>query len=221
MQRAFLLHCLLPGTAALLLAQAHPSIHQLQAEDHFHKPAPPVEVTPVRLGLEVLLSDSIDLIRGKRLALVTNQTGRDHQGRPNYQLLLSLPDVELKVIFSPEHGLLGEAAAGESVRYGDKFQTLPPVISLYGDVRKPTPDMLRDVDLILYDIQDIGARFYTYISTLGLVLEAAGEQQIPVLVLDRPDPLTGIRIGGPRLDPDYRSFVGFYPLPIQYGLTVG
>jgi len=152
---------------------------------------------------------------------VTNQTGVDHNGIPNYQRLMDLEGVTLKVIFSPEHGLFGEAAAGDTVTYRDTIASLPKVISLYGKTRKPTPEMLAGVTLILYDIQDVGARFYTYITTLGLVMEAAGALDIPVLVLDRPNPLGGVAVEGPLLRPKFRSFVGYYPIPIRYGLTVG
>ncbi|NOZ75632.1 MAG: DUF1343 domain-containing protein [FCB group bacterium] len=205
----------------LVTGQPHPSIHQLQSEEQARKPVVPSDRVAIRVGLEVLLSDSLHLITGKSVALVTNHTGKDHAGTPNFQRLLATPNIQLKVIFSPEHGLFGEAAAGQTVRYGKQMIALPPVISLYGKTRKPTPDMLEGVDLILYDIQDIGARFYTYISTLGQVMEAAGALHIPVMVLDRPNPLTGIRVDGPPLLDGYQSFVGAYPIPIQYGLTVG
>jgi len=177
--------------------------------------------TPVITGLENLLTNHVDRIQGQVLALVTNQTGVDHNGIPNYQRLMDLEGVTLKVIFSPEHGLFGEAAAGDTVTYRDTIASLPKVISLYGKTRKPTPEMLAGVTLILYDIQDVGARFYTYITTLGLVMEAAGALDIPVLVLDRPNPLGGVAVEGPLLRPKFRSFVGYYPIPIRYGLTVG
>jgi len=130
-------------------------------------------------------------------------------------------DITIKVIFSPEHGLFGEAAAGEKVSYDGQIKTLPKVISLYGKNRKPTNIQLKDVDIIIYDIQDIGARFYTYISTLGLVMESAAKSNIKVLVLDRPNPITGNIIEGPTLDLKYQTFVGYYPIPTRYGLTVG
>lgn len=123
-------------------------------------------------------------------------------------------------IFSPEHGFTGNLPAGEHVDYNSVFYELPPVISLYGKTRKPTQEMLSNIDLIIYDIQDVGARFYTYISTLGLVMEAAGEANIPVIVLDRPNPI-GRRIDGPILDENYKSFIGKYPIPVQYGMTIG
>lgn len=197
------------------------SIHQLQSEEHRDQPEPEVNLVHVRTGLDVLLDDYTNDLRGQTVALVTNQTGIDHDGVPNYTRLMQIQDVNLKVIFSPEHGLFGEAAAGEKVQYQDELKSLPEVISLYGQTRKPTPEMLNGVTLILYDIQDVGARFYTYISTLGLVMEAAAELEIPVWVLDRPNPLRGDRIEGPLLTTEYKSFVGYYPIPIQYGLTVG
>jgi len=171
--------------------------------------------------LDVLLIQQSEKLKDKTIALVTNHTGVDKDGIPSYQRLLELEEVNLKVIFSPEHGLFGEASAGEKVKYSDSTEELPTVISLYGKTKKPTAEMLENVDIILYDIQDIGARFYTYISTLGLVMEAAGELEITVMVLDRPNPIRGDRIEGPVLDMAFKSFVGYYPIPIQYGLTVG
>jgi len=208
---AFLLSCGITGQ----------SIHQLQSEAAAGKPAIPVNISKVRTGLDVLLETRLDDIKGKSIALVTNKSGVDHQGRPNYERLLDLPGVNLKMIFSPEHGLFGEAADGEKVEYDGKILTLPPLVSLYGKNRKPDPNILDDLDLIIYDIQDIGARFYTYISTLGLVMEAAAEAHIPVLILDRPNPITGSHVEGPALNMEHRSFVGSYPIPIRYGLTVG
>ncbi|NQV37011.1 MAG: DUF1343 domain-containing protein [Candidatus Marinimicrobia bacterium] len=206
---------------SFLFTQEHPSTHQTQSEKYKGKPVPSVDIAEVRTGLDVLLSDSLHIIQGKSIALVTNQTGIDQNGTPNYERLMNLDNINLKVIFSPEHGLFGEAAAGEKVSYGVHEIELPTVISLYGKNRKPTSEMLKDVDIILYDIQDIGARFYTYITTCGLVMEAAGELGIPVVILDRPNPIRGDRIEGPILNKEYQSFVGYYPIPIQYGLTIG
>ena len=204
---------------AILSAQSTRSIHQIQSEYYKTVPTPSVDKVSVLTGLDVLLEKKIDLITGKAIALVTNQTGVDRYGIPNYKRLLALDDIYLKVIFSPEHGLFGEA--DEEITYDKKITDLPEVFSLYGTVRKPTPEMLQGVDLIIYDIQDIGARFYTYISTLGLVMEAAAELQIPVLVLDRPNPIRSDIVEGPLLDLNYQSFVGKYPIPIRYGWTVG
>ena len=206
-------------TITFLSAQTRKSTHQIQAEYYKTITTPPVNKVTVLTGLDVLLEKKIDLITGKAIALITNQTGIDRYGIPNYKRLLSLDDIHLKVIFSPEHGLFGEA--DEEITYDKKIADLPEVFSLYGTVRKPTPEMLQGVDLIIYDIQDIGARFYTYISTLGLVMEAAAELQIPVLVLDRPNPIRSDIVEGPLLDLKYQSFVGKYPIPIRYGWTVG
>ena len=133
---------------------------------------------------------------------------------------MQLSDVDLKAIFAPEHGFFGKVSRGQKVD-DLKQDGLPVIYSLYGKTDKPTPDMFEGLDVIIYDIQDIGARFYTYISTLGLVMEAAAEADIPVIVLDRPNPLNGITIEGPVLDINYKSFVGMYPIPIRYLLTIG
>ena len=206
-------------TITFLSAQTRKSTHQIQAEYYKTITTPPVHKVTVLTGLDVLLEKKIDLITGKAIALITNQTGIDRYGIPNYKRMLALDEIHLKVIFSPEHGLFGEA--DEEITYDKKIADLPEVFSLYGAVRKPTPEMLQGVDLIIYDIQDIGARFYTYISTLGLVMEAAAELQIPVLVLDRPNPIRSDIVEGPLLDLKYQSFVGKYPIPIRYGWTVG
>ena len=206
-------------TIAFISAQTRQSTHQIQSEYYKTIMNPPVDRVTVLTGLDVLLEKRIDLITGKSIALVTNQTGIDRYGIPNYKRLLALDDVHLKVIFSPEHGLFGEA--DEEITYNKKIADIPRVISLYGSVRKPTSEMLQGVDLIIYDIQDIGARFYTYISTLGLVMEAAGALQLPVLVLDRPNPIRSDIVEGPLLDLNYQSFVGKYPIPIRYGWTIG
>ena len=206
-------------TITFISAQTRKSTHQVQSEYYKTIMTPPVDRVTVLTGLDVLLEKKIDLITGKSIALVTNQTGIDRYGIPNYKRLLALDDVHLKVVFSPEHGLFGEA--DEEITYNKKIADIPRVISLYGSVRKPTSEMLQGVDLIIYDIQDIGARFYTYISTLGLVMEAAGALQLPVLVLDRPNPIRSDIVEGPLLDLNYQSFVGKYPIPIRYGWTIG
>jgi|TARA_Y100000294_G_scaffold143311_1_gene137768 uncharacterized protein YbbC (DUF1343 family) len=188
------------------------------------KPDQPIKlqkVAEVKVGLDVLLDEKLGVINGKSIGLVTNQTGVDGNGKPNYERLMALDDVELKIIFSPEHGLFGEAAAGEKVNYNGQMKALPKVVSLYGKNRKPSPEQLVGLDIIIYDIQDIGARFYTYISTLGMVMEAAAEAGAQVIVLDRPNPITGYHVEGPILDLKHQSFVGYYPIPIRYGLTVG
>ena len=174
----------------------------------------------VQTGLDVLINEKLEIIKGKKVGLVTNHTGVDRSGKPNYEILMQLSDVDLKAIFAPEHGFFGKVSRGQKVD-DLKQDGLPVIYSLYGKTDKPTPDMFEGLDVIIYDIQDIGARFYTYISTLGLVMEAAAEADIPVIVLDRPNPLNGITIEGPVLDINYKSFVGMYPIPIRYLLTIG
>ena len=195
-------------------------IHQSQSIYFKNKPEPLTEKIKVLNGIDVLLKKKLHFIQSRKIALVTNHSGVDKNLVPNYKRLMEVEDVELKVIFSPEHGLFGESEAGEKINYTE-LKELPKVISLYGGTRKPSAEMLDGVNLIIYDIQDIGARFYTYISTLGLVMEAGAELGIPVLVLDRPNPIRGDIIEGPILDIKYQSFVGQYPVATRYGGTVG
>ncbi len=176
---------------------------------------------PVRTGLDVLLSERQELIRGKRVGIITNQTGRTADGRFIADVIQRIPGVTLTALFGPEHGIRGKRAAGAFVESYRDSATGVTVYSLYGKNRKPSPAMLDSVDVLLFDIQDIGARFYTYISTMGLAMEAAAEKGIPFVVLDRPNPITGDIVEGPVLQPDFSSFVGMYPIPIRHGLTVG
>ena len=202
----------------LLAAQAYESIHQLQSKYYSSISSPPVDKVHIKTGIDILLDKKQNLIADKRIALVTNQTGVDQYGVANYKRLMDLEKIKLEVVFSPEHGIFGET--DKEVTYNDGIKNLPKIYSLYGAVRKPTREMLDGIDIIIYDIQDIGARFYTYISTLGLVMEAAAELNIPVLVLDRPNPIRGDIVEGPILDIEYQSFIGKYPIPIRYGWTV-
>ena len=202
----------------LLAAQAYESIHQSQSKYYSSISTPPVDKVHIKTGIDILLDKKQNLIADKRIALVTNQTGVDLYGVANYKRLMDLENTKLEVVFSPEHGIFGET--DKEVTYNDGIKNLPKIYSLYGAVRKPTREMLDGIDIIIYDIQDIGARFYTYISTLGLVMEAAAELNIPVLVLDRPNPIRGDIVEGPILDIEYQSFIGKYPIPIRYGWTV-
>lgn len=160
----------------------------------------------------------IPLLRGKRVAVVTNQTGMIG---PVHLVdsLLSI-GVDITMVFAPEHGFRGEASAGEQVADERDKRTGLPLVSLYGKNKKPSPAQLADVDLLLFDIQDVGVRFYTYISTLHYVMEAAAEQDKPVIVLDRPNP-NGFYVDGPVLDTAFRSFVGMHPVPLVHGMTIG
>lgn len=175
----------------------------------------------VRPGADVLLDSEFALIKGKRVGLVTNHSALLSDGRHLADALHASPDVKLVVLFGPEHGIRGDAPDGRTVRDSIDAATGIPVYSLYGAIRKPTPEMLRDVDVLLFDIQDIGARFYTYISTMSYAMEAAAEQHIPFVVLDRPNPIRGTWVEGFIRDDSLRSFVGLHPIPIAHGMTVG
>lgn len=175
----------------------------------------------VRPGIEVLLSDSLDLVRGRRVGLITNHTGRDRAGVPTIDLLADHPEVKLVALYSPEHGIRGSAEAGVRVSDSVDGRTGLPIHSLYGDTRSPTDEMLEGIEVLLFDIQDVGARYYTYLSTMALAMEAAGERGIPFVVLDRPNPIGGDPVQGNVLDPEYSTFVGLYPIPMRHGLTAG
>ncbi|MDC3414043.1 DUF1343 domain-containing protein [Aquibacillus sp. 3ASR75-11] len=174
-----------------------------------------------KLGVEVLLEDQIDLIKGKNVGLITNPTGVDQDLNSIVDLLANNSDVNLVSLYGPEHGVRGSAQAGDDIDFYTDEETGLPVYSLYGDTRKPTPEMLEGVDVLLFDIQDVGTRFYTYIYTMAYAMEAAAENDIKFVVLDRPNPIGGDKVAGPVLDPDYSSFVGMYPIPLQHGMTVG
>ncbi|MBT2689280.1 DUF1343 domain-containing protein [Bacillus sp. ISL-47] len=173
------------------------------------------------LGVEVLLNEQKHLIEGKRVGLITNPTGVDQELNSIVDLLHKDPDVELTALYGPEHGVRGSAQAGEYVEYYIDEKTGLPVYSLYGQTKKPTPEMLENVDVLLFDIQDVGTRFYTYIYTMAYAMEAAKENNIPFIVLDRPNPQGGAKVEGPVLDMKYSSFVGNYAIPLRHGMTVG
>lgn len=175
----------------------------------------------VKLGIEVLRNRGFDILTGKRVALLTNPTGITSDFQSTIDVLFNAPGVRLVALLSPEHGIRGDVPAGKSFNGDTDVVTGVPIYSLYGRTRKPTKEMLDSVDVIVYDIQDIGVRSYTYISTLGLAMEAAAERDIPFVVLDRPNPLTGVRVEGPMLNMQYKSFIGAYPIPYVYGMTVG
>ncbi len=182
----------------------------------------PVEDAPeIRPGIEVLLSDSLHLVADRRVGLVTNHSAIDREGVLAIDRLHGARGVELVALYSPEHGIRGTAEAGERVESEVDSRTGLPIHSLYGDTRKPTPEMLEGVDILLFDILDIGTRYYTYIYTMALAMEAAGEAGIPFVVLDRPNVIGGGPAQGNLLDPDFASFVGMYPLPMRHGLTPG
>ncbi len=178
-----------------------------------------VSHSQVKTGIEVLAGRDFDLLRGKRVGLLTNPTGVDATLRSTIDILYE--NVKLTALFGPEHGVRGDFSAGDHV--GDQVDTKTgiPVYSLYGPTRKPGREMLENVDVIVYDIQDIGTRSYTYISTMGLLMEAAAEFDKEVVILDRPNPLGGVRVEGPLVEEGFHSFVSQYSIPYVYGLTCG
>ncbi|MDH4272046.1 MAG: DUF1343 domain-containing protein [Candidatus Aminicenantes bacterium] len=200
----------------------------------------------VRLGIEVLLESRLDLVKGKRVGLITNPTGVDGRLRSDIDLLRQAEEVELIALYGPEHGVRGNAQAGEYVPFyqDEKYQI--PVFSLYGQSQRPDQGMFKhideymrsfdttgkgkipesrmidDIDILIYDIQDVGTRVYTYVATMAYAMQAAAENGIPFIVLDRPNPINGLNMEGPVLEyPEYSSFIGLYPVPERHGMTVG
>jgi len=167
------------------------------------------------------LNEFHQLFQGKRVGLITNHTARDSRGRHAIDRFLAMPSVKLTALFGPEHGIRGQADAGQKVESAVDRSLTIPIYSLYGKTRKPTAEMLRNVDVLVFDIQDIGARFYTYIWTMALSMEAAAELHKTFVVLDRPNPLNGLAVEGPLLKKSFASFVGMFPIPVRHGMTVG
>lgn len=183
--------------------------------------APAKPETPaggVLTGIDVLVRDNFSVLQGRKVGLITNQTGIDRLGRSTIELLRAAPGVELVVLFSPEHGLKGEL----DERVGDSQDPLSglKVYSLYGETRRPTDEMLAGVDTLVYDIQDIGTRFYTYPATMGYALEEAAKRKLKFVVLDRPNPITGTRVFGPLNDRD-GEFTAYHKVPLVHGMTMG
>jgi len=162
-----------------------------------------------------------DVFEGRRLGIIANHTAYDSEGRFIVDVFRNMTGVKVTALFSPEHGLWGTARAGEKIN----SQTDPvyklPVYSLYGKTQKPTSEMLRNIDVLIFDIQDIGARFYTYIYTMSLAMEAAAQNGKTFVVLDRPNPINGISVQGNILEPALASFIGLYPIPVRHGMTAG
>jgi len=176
----------------------------------------------VRPGIEVFLADVPTALRGKRVGLITNQSGIDRARRSDIDLIAQHPQLKLVALLAPEHGIRGTAAAGAKVEDERDPKTGIPIYSLYkSEDRGPTAEMLRDVDVLVYDLQEVGGRTWTYVSTMALAMQAAAKKGIPFVVLDRPNPIGGEIVEGALLDPAFKSFVGMYPIPARHGLTVG
>jgi len=172
------------------------------------------------LGIDNFLVKYLHLVKGKRVGLLTNPSGVNRNLLATSDLLFHNDQVDLKALFGPEHGIRGAIYAGEKITTTEDKKTGLSIFSLYGKTRKPSPEMLKDIDVILIDIQDIGLRAYTYIYTMAMVMEAASEQGKHVIVLDRPNPLGGNRVEGNLVEKKYFSFVGLYPIPYQHGMTI-
>jgi len=175
----------------------------------------------VRPGIEVLLSDSLHLVAGRRVGLITNQTGIDRERRSSIDRLAERPDVELVALFAPEHGIRGDQGEGVTIDTEVDARTGVPIHSIYGQTLAPTPEMLEGIDVLLFDMQDIGARYYTYVSTMAYAMRAAGENGVPFVVLDRPNPIRGDVVQGNVLDTAFSTFVGMFAVPMRHGLTPG
>lgn len=211
--RTAVFHALFFGCALLFTGCQPPQAINAQ-EAEVAAPAPLVT------GAERLVAENFAPLSGKRVGLIANHTamvGDQHLA----DLLHEAVDVELVALFGPEHGLRGDADAGEKIEDGRDDRTGVPIYSLYGQTQKPSPTMLEGMDVLVFDIQDIGSRFYTYISTMGLAMEAAAEQNIAFMVLDRPNPLGGTLMEGFIREAEFTSFVGQFPIPVTHGLTVG
>ena len=183
--------------------------------------SPPKKSVKVLPGIDVLIKEKMNLIKDKRVGLITNATGITSSLQSTIDVLHRHPSANLVALFSPEHGIRGDLPGGEYVKKYEDDRTGLIVHSLYGRTRKPTPEMLKGIDVLMYDIQDIGSRAYTYIYTMAYAMEAAHEQNLPFIFLDRPNPLGGLRVEGNILDPKFSSFVGLYPIPQVYGMTIG
>lgn len=172
-------------------------------------------------GADVLVSEKLDLVQNKNLGIITNHTALLADGTHLVDTLFNSERVKITALFGPEHGIRGDAPDGHKINDGTDSKTKLPVYSLYGKNRKPTAAMLKNIDLLIFDIQDIGARFYTFISTMYYGIKAAAENNIPIIILDRPNPINGIDVQGPMLKKGFKTFVGIAEIPIRHGMTVG
>lgn len=203
--------------AAVVLAAA--GLSSMAFGQERASPMPTQDKATVLTGIDVLEADGFAQLKGLRIGLLTHRAGRARDGRRSIDVLAAAADVKLVALFSPEHGLGADregdvAAATEGV-------TKLPVHSLYGPSKRPTPEMLQGLDAIVIDLQDAGVRFYTYATTMAYLMEAAAKARVKVVVLDRPNPIGGAGVAGPVLDKDLRSFVGYFAMPVQHGMTMG
>ena len=199
-----------------------PTLMLLAACAPVQAPAPPASAAPVLPGIEVFLADVPHVLRGKRVGLITNHSGIDRARNTDIDLIAEHRDLKLVALLAPEHGIRGTTMDGEKIPDEVDPKTGVPIYSLYlAEDRGPTPAMLRDVDVLVYDLQEVGGRTWTYVSTMALSMQAAKRKGIPFVVLDRPNPIGGEIVEGAVLDPKFKSFVGMYPIPARHGMTVG
>jgi uncharacterized protein YbbC (DUF1343 family) len=183
--------------------------------------APLVASGEVKLGNEVLARNHFKVLQGRRIGLITNPSGVNRNLESTIDVLRAAPGIQLVALFGPEHGIYGDVPAGDKIESRIDARTGLPVYSLYGKTYRPTPNMLKDLDALVYDLQDTGCRSYTYVSTMGVAMDAAGQAGIEFIVLDRPNPLGGLRVEGPMVQAGFRSFVSRWDVPYVYGLTCG
>jgi uncharacterized protein YbbC (DUF1343 family) len=211
--RAFLLACFVALTLSASTTAQSPAVRTIAA---------PEDGGAIRPGIDVLLERLPADVRGKRIGLITNASAIDRAGVSVIDRIAGHGGVRLVALLAPEHGIRGDAEAGATFGDGRDAKTGVPIHSLYkAEGRGPTPEMLRDVDVLIYDLQEVGGRTWTYVSTMALSMQAAAKRGIPFVVLDRPNPIGGEIVEGARLDPAFASFVGMYPIPARHGLTVG
>jgi uncharacterized protein YbbC (DUF1343 family) len=208
------------AAAALTTLPAGAEAAAFTGRDFGASGSPPVPVRAAVLsGIDAIRADGFMALRGKRVGLVTNHTGRARDGATTIDLIFKAREVKLVALFSPEHGIRGVLDANVPSETDEK--TALPIHSLYGETRRPPAALLEGLDAIVIDLQDIGARFYTYMTTMAYVMEEAAKRKLPVIVLDRPNPIDGVRIEGPTLDKELLGFTGYMPMPIRHGMTVG
>lgn len=179
------------------------------------------ENAKVEVGADLIVSADLNLIDGKNVGIIANHTAVLSNGTHLVDTLHSLGNVNVVALFGPEHGIRGDVTAGGGIDDAVDAKTGIPIYSLYGKIRKPTKEMLEGIDVLMFDIQDVGSRFYTYISTMYNCIEAAAENDLPIIILDRPNPITGVKVDGPLRDDEFKSFVAIAPIPIMHGMTVG
>lgn len=175
----------------------------------------------VLLGIDVLKKQNFEPLKGKRVGLITNHTGIDGKGKSTIDLIYNAENVKLTALFCPEHGIRGKIEHGQKISDEKDYKTGLPIYSLYGKTKRPTDDMLRGIDMLVFDMQDIGTRFYTYITTLAYALEEAAKRNIEFVVLDRPNPITGSIVEGEILSPEINHFTAYLEIPVRHGMTVG